>query len=522
MELTTVQQRLSRIDGEKLPAIGKMACNFLETAGTAAPRATFYNTRDETVRAVVELHGEFFNVDRGLYGAILNLPGMLDWHRQLGIATLLGRPNTNGGPSLLTLEQENEAISHMLSLMPYHRRLKLFGLLRQMKVNNTRTRRLILTEVLSDESLPWHAVKYRKKLATALRHVFGRRRASIIRKILDKAPSRRTEKDCSILRQERVDDLTSAQEQCIRFILGSRKVSQAKLKAYVKADEDFEALAELPPEVAEGKRSTFHKDRSTADVLEATKSQATAVQQVRGKRAAEKRGVKTKFDPTKQNPVHLYVYMLETGDRKPEYTNALLEKAQSAAGNFPLSWENSVVIIDTSKSMIGGKNQKYRPLAAAYAVADLIWAVSKECIFLQSVVPDHEAALNSEILQPEGDTPLGRMLVNALKHEPDAIFAVTDGYENAPAGRFAEVLAKAREIGIGTPVYQLTPTFGAEVYGTRDLSEDVPVLPIGEQPSTLGLGFAKMALEADFYRGVQALLKMTKVPLLAGRENDDG
>ena len=55
----------------------------------------------------------------------------------------------------------------------------MFGMLRKERVNNARTRRLILSTLLRADNLEFWSVKYRRKLATALIHAWGRRTASI-------------------------------------------------------------------------------------------------------------------------------------------------------------------------------------------------------------------------------------------------------------------------------------------------------------------------------------------------------
>ena len=80
-----------------------------------------------------------------------------------------------------------------------------------------------------------------------------------------------------------------------------------RLAAYREAKSDFDRGAVLPPETMEGLRSRYHKDRTSAEVLELTKSQLTIGQKIAVQRKAEQSGVEVEFDPAKYDAVRLYV-----------------------------------------------------------------------------------------------------------------------------------------------------------------------------------------------------------------------
>lgn len=155
---------------------------FVNAAATATARATFYNTRDNQAAALEHLHSELFELDRGVYTAALLLPGVTDYSRQMGMVRLLRE--IRQGESLLTPENEAAALCGLIQTLPPQRMLKLFGMLRAERINNARTRRLVLSTLLAAKSLEFWAVKYRRKMATALTHAWGRRTASILRAVL--------------------------------------------------------------------------------------------------------------------------------------------------------------------------------------------------------------------------------------------------------------------------------------------------------------------------------------------------
>ena len=184
-----------------------------------------------------------------------------------------------------------------------------------------------------------------------------------------------------------------------------------------------------------------------------------------------------------------------------EIRAALDKKGVDAAGKLPARFQKTVVVMDTSGSMAGHGTQKLRPMAVALATRDMIVAASSE----STVMTADGAELDPMGMPtPQGHTDLASALVRALKSKPDAVFMITDGYENATAGRFAEVLRAARKVGVQTPVFQLTPTFAAEAKGVRSLG-DVSVTAV-QDPGALGISFVISLMEQDVDQGIAALL----------------
>ncbi len=495
----TVSQR------ELLPlAIG----SFLDSAATATGRGTFYNSRAEQEAAVRAAHQDLFEVDRDIYAAALLLPGVTDFSRQLGVRRLLGA-DTAGG--LLPAEAQGILIRRLVEELPTQRMLKLFGMLRRERINNARTRRLILGELLKADSLEFWAVKYRQKLAVALTHAWGRRTASILRSVLAKPIESRTAAESQIVRKNFGryvgDDNQNVIEQCVRFILGDEAgATLERLAAYRDAKSDFDRGSVLPTETMEGLRSRFHKGRTNAEVLALTKSQLTSGQKIAVQRKAAEAGVNVDFDPLRYDAVRLYVYAFEMG-MSDEIREALAVKAEATAARLPVRFDRVGVLIDSSLSMIGHDTQARRPIATALALRDMLVATANESMVMTS---DGVVSSACELVEPSGDTSLAGGLVRLLKEEPDAIFVLSDGYENAPAGRFSEVVNAVRRMGVNTPIHQFTPVFAAESQGVRKLCETVVAMPVSK-PEAIGLGLLKALMEADVDRGVAALFGMTRV-----------
>jgi hypothetical protein len=509
---TVRMTHLSSEQRELLPlAIGE----FLDTAATATARATFYNTRAEQEAAIEAVHCDLFALDRGIYTAALLLPGVTDFSRQIGAIRLL-RTAQSGG--LLSPEQEGAAVRGLLRMLPAQRMIKMFGMLCTERINNARTRRLILSTLLGADNLEFWAVKYRRKLGTALIHAWGRRTASIVRAVLAKPNDDRTERERQIVQRHlhrfgrEVD--RDRREQCVRFILGDEDgLTLHRLAAYRDAKRDLTTGRVLPYETLEGLRGRFHRDRTSAEVLELTKSQLTTGQKIGMQRKAAESDVAVDFDPGKYDAVRLYVYAYEMG-LSEAIRAELLRKARDTAGRLPVRFEHAGILLDVSASMVGHETQARRPISVALALRDLLAETAERATI---VTTDGRLAPVAKLIEPAGDTSLAAGLVALLGREPDVVFVLTDGYENAPAGRFAEVVRAVRRMGVETPIHQFSPVFAAETRGIRSLCEAVPGLPVSK-PEAIGLGLLKVLFEADVDRGASALLGMVR-PAIEGKRD---
>src|SRR5262249_44275506 len=156
--------------------------------------------------------------------------------------------------------------------------------------------------------------------------------------------------------------------------------------------------------------------------------------------------------------------------------------------SFPVRYGTIGILVDASASMTGSEDQKLRPMAAALALRDLLQHTAQaRVVYAGGTVSASDAML----VRPSGDTGLAEALLDLLETLPQAIFVVSDGYENRPAGRLAEVVSELRRMGDATPVYHLNPVFAAEVQGVRELVPGlVPTLPVS-RPEALGIAMLR-------------------------------
>lgn len=507
--VVTLQSGQMSIDGRKKTKVKTAVLAFLDVAGSGTGRSTFYNTREEQQAAIKKVHENLFKLDRGLYGMLLLLPGAMDYSKQLGISQLLSHRRM--GDFFLTEEQEKQAIRFLVDNVPVTRVLRLFEDLRHQRVNNARTAKLILGYILDSNKLALWSVKYRAKLRTALEHAWNKRRAGILRSIL--AKSRTNAKEKSIV-QSLVDHHTThdANEvrQCVAFILGADRTNYTvpMLKAFYEARTDLSAGKILPMEILDGIRQRYHGSVEKAEVIKLTKDKMSSGQKMAVQRQAKKAGVQVDFDPTKQDAVKLYKYAFEEG-MTDAIQNALLDKARSAASSLPFAYRDVGIVLDASLSMFGKEDNKLQPMAVALATRDMLVALADRDESGRAVVEvcGRGSVGPNGLIKPSGETNLAKCLVKVVKEQPEAIFIISDGYENAPAGRVNEVIGQLRKLGIETPIFQLTPVMAAESAGIRSLSDGLTPMPVA-RPDSMGITLVRGLLEQDIERGLNALASM--------------
>lgn len=495
---------------------GRVVCSFLDVATTAFGRATHYNTRQEQQAAELAIHTELLQLNRSLYAVMMALPGVTDRSVQVGLKNLLAT-SWSATDAFLNANQERELLNLLIQALPAPRMLKLIDALRVgneqlgiRKANNARTRKLILRTLLGSPRLQLWSVKYRSKMQRAFVHAWGRKMASVIRQILLRDRRLWNAKEQGIVQANLLrfaGDQGAKAAECVRFIFGDRsRLSLPLLVAFEAAKTDLAAGKKLPLEVLQGIRGTFHPDVTKEQVLELAKDNLTKHQKIAVQRRAEEAGVKVDVDFKAYDAVKLYLYAFERGMNQ-EIADALEKRAARAAAALPNRWKSVGIVVDASKSMEGDRTQKLRPMAVTLALRDMLMAAAEHGV---GHYCGGDYGQQNGLVRPMGDTAIADGLVQVLSHAnpPEAVFVLSDGYENAPSGRFAEVLAQVRELGIDTPVYHLNPVMAAEASGVKELApgDGVPTMPV-QSPEALGATFIRGMIEAEPVKGINVLIR---------------
>jgi len=494
--------------------IGKDIEKGMSLFGTDMNRATHYNTKEELIAARETIHNNLFMLDRSVYGCLACLPGTTDISKMTVASRLLSiawnpKPGYNWIEPILTMDHERMIIDHLVSTLPANRMLNLFISFSNDKINNSRMRKTVLPFILNSNNLAWWAVKYRKKLNSIFTHCWGKKMTSVISTILGKKA--KTQKDEDILNSfisnyVILKDKVDIVYECISFVFSSldeSEYTQNLFQSFYGSKKDFSLAKGLPKEVIEGIRASYHPDVDKAETLEVAKSSMTVKEKKLVQNQAKKSGVKIEWDAFTQPLVDLIIYGFKMGFTSIIH-EAIFQKAKKAAEVLPFNYTNVGILCDDSFSMSGSDDQKLRALAVTYATVEMLKNLGHKTTTITT-----SGRRMSVTNNPVGESNLASPLIKLLKQGPEVIFVVSDGYENAPEGRFGEVLKIVRDkLRIDIPIYHFNPVSAAESkIALKRLSNDVTITPVSN-PEKMGLTLFKTMIAADPKQGVVELFNM--------------
>ncbi len=278
-------------------------------------------------------------------------------------------------------------------------------------------------------------------------------------------------------------------------------------KAFGEAKTDITKGNILPPEVLEGIRGMYHKDVSQKQILELTKDTSmTEKKKSLVQRKAKKEKVEIAFNPMSRTATELYILAYSEG-MTAEIWDALMRKGRSGAQQLPVRFGKVGILMDDSFSMSGTCEQKLRPIAISLAMKDVLMNIAESSVI--RTASGRRISREKPIPRPVGRTDLSLGLTDLLESGVDAVFILSDGYENAPSGRVDEVMHLLEHIGNRTPVYHLNPVVGSEIEsGLRTLSDRIPTMPVSN-PQALALTLTRAMIQMDVKRGIEALAAIT-------------
>jgi len=497
----------------KLKSLQTLFPKFIDVAISGTGKATHYDSKKEQQAAIQTIHKSLLETDRSIYAmscAVACIYDGLDYSRQLAVENLL-QSNYAGGR--LTIDDEFVILRYIANSLPAQRMLKTYASVVNRRINKSRMKRLVANTILNVDQriLELWTVKYRRKLRSILTHCWGERRTGILKSILNKGQGVDSKESSIIL------DLLGADRdqkfcECISFILGNENnISIPLLQNYVDAKENLGKGIGLPRTTLIGIRNTYHKSVSMDEVLKLVKGTLTTEEKRLVQKKAKAAGVEVEFDPTRYDPIKLYIYAYENG-MTDEISAALKRKAKRAAIEFTMRYDNIGILLDASGSSFGHATQKLRPMAVMSSMVDMLVETCET--YNIEVCGGYR---KDGLIRPSGDTELAHGYLNLLENKPDAIYILSDGYENVYSGRLDEVIEHSKRIGYDMPIYQLNPVIGLESMGGRTLSQHVSVLPISS-PTSMSLPLLKSVFEQDPKSGVLQLYGIVKANLLTDEE----
>ena len=507
-----------------LSTVKQILIDGLTIASGSRSSATYYHNKDEQMKAIRTaimgqyklskelpliiatqkgatgrfvsevLLNEFKNTSRG--GAC-NIVNPIDWYDN----------GLSDKAILIALKNLNEENG-----FPYV--LRLFVDLKNARVNNERMRKIILGFIWGQNNLEFYTLKYRNKIAEVLKHVYGIKKTSILLSIAEKQVSYDstiigTEKEMNILNDSILKYYNGDNGKAFKLLLFLFKKEDnimfdatefPILSEYQKAKVDITDVSNVPEEVLLGMISNvrhpqYHSMWSTDLQKEATKGmirknvKVTSVnQQVRQTKSTAKLGVQKSVDVQKVSDfLALYKTGYESG-----WTEDLIIAINVLAKKKKIDgfhYKNIGVIIDDSNSMTGHKNEsKNTPRAIADFTAKVLGESADSATFVKT---------------KDETTDIASSFIELLKSENianpyNAIFILTDGYENSYDGLTNEVISIYRqETGSQVPIFQISPITGAEVgSNVRKLGADVITMAINN-PVALQPQITARLLEID-------------------------
>lgn len=522
---------------EKLVLTQKMLANVkqslidgLTVASGSKSSATYYHGKDEQVKAIKN------QIDK-LYGMSKELPLIIASQKgatgQFISEVLINefRHTLKGGACNIVnpIDWYDNGISDKAVLtalnnlgengLPYV--LRLFVSLKDAKINNQRSAKIALSFIWGQSNLEFYAMKYRNKLAQVLRHVYGQKKTSILLSIAQKQVNLHgtvligDEKEVKIVNDCILKYFNGDAEKAFKLLLFLFKRDNGVnfnatqfplLSEYQKAKSDITGIKTVPEEVLLGLISStrhpqYHSMWATKLQREATKAlirknvEVTSVnQQVRQTKSTAKLGVEKTVDLEKATD---FLALYKTGYETrftPEITSAIdkLAEKKKILGFF---YQNVGIVVDMSNSMNGHQAEsKNTPKAVADFTAKVL----------------QKSAVNSVVHYTDGEvSDLATGFVELLKAENpqkpyDAIFILTDGYENAYDGLTNEVISIfTAESGRSLPIFQISPITGAETGGNvRKLGQNVVTMAINN-PVALQPQINARLLEIDTKRWLE-------------------
>lgn len=517
------------VSNKQLPSIKEGVIKGLEIASGAKSSSTYYHKKDEQVAAVRQSVATLYAISKELPLLLASQKGVTGFFIQ---ETLLNefKNGERGGACNIVNPQAwyDEGIGHKLtesllytlerdSGMPYV--LRMFESFKTHKINNQRARKMALRFILSHENLEFVSIKYRNKLRSAFRHIYGQKKFSTLTKAIKMAVDQGIyigEGSQQLVHREffRFAADKDRAAKLFLFIAGRGDASYYDdsfpvLKQFYAAAIDITGCNLLPVEVVEGiisnknhpqhqaKWSTEEKRKATQKAIRETNQTTTANQAMRQTKKNEELGVTKKADASK---VSDFIALYKTGYEHgftPEIRDAIGKLAEkSKFRNF--MYQNIGVLVDKSASMSGHKvESKNTPRAIASFTAEVLKKSASTC----------EIATTGK----GGASDLATGFLDLIGHDRDAVFIISDGYENSYDGLLNEVVSTWRnETGSVMPIYHISPVTGSEVNAkVRSFGNQISTIAVN-RPDGVVLQLTSKLLEQDIKAWLQIQVQSIK------------
>lgn len=484
--------------------------SFIDAIQNVTARDSFYNSKESKVEALKKLHNEIREIDSDLYKMFMFYPGINDYNRLNIIGNILSDKNM----SKIDLPAVGSHVAHdsfnsVMRDMGYPRVMRFFLECRERKINNKRLKRTALEFVLNDEGIVNRTLQYRKKMKDVLEHVWGKRQSSALIELSKKwmkgsVPSKQQtflNKELLKYRHDKVSATDFIEAVCFVF-KADVTFRNPVFSAYEGAKIDLsKGFGKLPRRTLIGIRNNHHKDFDLAKVYEKTEQQQSTKDKITTVRASQKAGREVNvsadtFSTQKLDELYKYAYEMGLTD---EVKKGIAKATEKVVSKFNLNLGKVALVIDNSPSMGGKVGSKNDPIAKGLAFAKFLEVSANEC--RRFYITEVE---NEELPELSGESCYAKALLQAAKTNPDIIFIIGDGYENAPEGLTSLTIKGLHNLGLAKNIVHINPVYAVESGEARTISEEVSTLPFNDLNKLEG-SFMKVLLQRNPKEGVKFL-----------------
>ncbi len=390
---------------------------------------------------------------------------------------------------------DRQRMLDVLRTLPVLEALQILTVVRDLRINRSRARELVLSFLIGHEQFPGLAAVKRQRVGHLLKHVLGERSWSAIKRALAAAiPEGEHFLQREVLHYASNGDTARARE-VLCFLTGVPFSPQhPDLVKSLAARQNLEDGQGLPGETLLGLRGIFHRRVPLRKVRQlsvpvpstvrpdgpvAALYKEALISQSQVATTAERKNqngplaqLRKAFTPQSVQPG----VEAETPAVHLDVSVSLAE----AVAPLPLIEGTVAIVLDLSASMAASGERQYHPAALAMALTQLLQARVRKVSLYQL---GGTAALTEESLPvPQGAADIATAIITAAQSDPQAIFVITDGYENIRQGDAAQVVRGIRRLGRTLPVYQVVPQFtAAENLAQRQLGENIPIFPVAHE-----------------------------------------
>lgn len=474
------------------------------------PKSTFYNSREEVIAKGKESHAALMAEDRTLYTYLLFFPNATYYAKSLIIQNLLG-DSINKHPELTTadpklLEIEDALIHNALMNENITHALKMLTTLKEARINNSRTSKVILRFLFDRGNLDRIVIKYKKKVKELLIHAIGQGNMHAI--------ARGDSKGTKVFQKQIAVYGNPFAQEVIGFLAGKNTNYQsANLQAYDKVRALFlngqisysnaiEELKQLPLEVLEG----FNSGAKTKLMIEyllqnANLSEKQKVQVQKrvdkiNKENVDKPIVKVvvEVDYTKQDVFDLYRLLYSGKEFEVEERLAILhaineknkEFKQIVREKFDLGSDYGV-IVDASGSHAGSKETRLNAFLKNHIMSEAF------VDDLRSNLITVGGSVENGLLHPEGHTDLASALLLAAEKGFKTVVLFSDGFENVNS--FDSVHKALAQIGLDIKVLHFNPVFSPKNFSFKTVGDNVATIPYASHKDLATLNYFYLLAE---------------------------